>query len=263
VSFSIDLHSKDAHLLHLIKLGFGVGSICVKNRDGAVCYSVNALKDMTNVIVPFFNTYPLTTKKRADFELLKLVVELMNKKEHLTMEGLTKIVSIKASMNRGLSAELQTAFPNIIPASRPILEEAPIKDPNWLTGFAEGESCFFVQLRESKAHRSGVQVLLHFRITQHLRDQVLINSLIDYFGCGSVVVYPKESSVVYLVNKISDILEKIIPFFAKYPLQGAKGQDFLDWCRVARIMETKGHLTQPGLEEIRLIKAGMNRGRSK
>jgi hypothetical protein len=135
-------------------------------------------------------------------------------------------------------------------------------DPNWLTGFTEGESCFFVQLRKSPTHKAGVKVILHFRITQHLRDQALINSLIDYFGCGSVVVHSKESSVVYLVNKISDILEKIIPFLSKYPLQGAKGQDFKDWCKVAHIMETKSHLTQLGLEEIRLIKAGMNRGRS-
>lgn len=83
-------------------------------------------------------------------------------------------------------------------------------------------------MRKSPTHKAGVKVILHFRITQHLRDQALINSLIDYFGCGSVVVHSKESSVVYLVNKISDILEKIIPFLSKYPLQGAKGQDFKD-----------------------------------
>jgi hypothetical protein len=157
---------------------------------------------------------------------------------------------------------LQTAFPNATPVKRPIFEGATIKDPNWLAGFTEGESCFFVQLRKSPTHKAGVQVILHFRITQHLRDQALINSLIGYLGCGSVVVHSKESSVVYLVNKISDILEKILPFFSKYPLQGAKGQDFKDWCKVAHIMETKSHLTQLGLEDIRLIKAGMNRGRS-
>lgn len=128
-SFSIDLHSNDAYLLSQIQLSFGVGSICVKKRDGAVCYSVNSLKDITNVIVPHFNTYTLTTKKRADFELFKLVVELMNKKEHLTTEGLSKIVSIKASMNKGLSEELQTAFPNVTQFQRPIFEGAIIKDP--------------------------------------------------------------------------------------------------------------------------------------
>ena len=35
---------------------------------------------------------PLITQKRADFLLFKLVVELMNKSEHLTPEGLRKIL---------------------------------------------------------------------------------------------------------------------------------------------------------------------------
>ena len=39
--------------------------------------------------------------------------------EHLTMEGLEKIVAIKASLNNGLSAELKAAFPEIIPVPRP------------------------------------------------------------------------------------------------------------------------------------------------
>jgi len=54
----------------------------------------------------------------------------MNRKEHLTMDGLIKIVSIKASMNKGLSEDLQTAFPNVTPVSRPIVDVATIKDPN-------------------------------------------------------------------------------------------------------------------------------------
>ena len=35
----------------------------------------------------------------------------MLKKEHLTNEGLLKIVAIKASMNLGLSDDLKVAFP--------------------------------------------------------------------------------------------------------------------------------------------------------
>jgi len=33
-----------------------------------------------------------------------------NKKEHLTLEGIKKLVSIKSSMNLGLSLELKTIF---------------------------------------------------------------------------------------------------------------------------------------------------------
>lgn len=63
--------------------------------------------------------YPLLTSKQVDFELLKKVVDLMNQKEHLTIEGIQKIVSIKASMNLGLSEELLVAFPDVKPVLRP------------------------------------------------------------------------------------------------------------------------------------------------
>lgn len=46
---------------------------------------------------------------------------MINAKEHLTMEGLHKIVSIKASINRGLNDELKVAFPNTIPTLKPLV----------------------------------------------------------------------------------------------------------------------------------------------
>jgi hypothetical protein len=51
-------------------------------------------------------------------------------KEHLTIVGLLKIVSIKAALNRGLSEKLKSAFPNIEVVSRPKVEDQKIKDPN-------------------------------------------------------------------------------------------------------------------------------------
>ena len=82
-------------------------------------------------------------EKQVDFELLKKVVDLMNQKEHLTIEGIQKIVSIKASMNLGLSEELLVAFPDVKPVLRPSTNENKIEDPNWLAGFISGEGCFF------------------------------------------------------------------------------------------------------------------------
>lgn len=61
----------------------------------------------------------------------------------------------------------------------------------------------------------------------------------------------------------SDLDEKIIPFFEKYPLVGDKLQDFSYFKIAAEIIKVKGHLTEEGLEKIRAIKAEMNRGRNK
>jgi hypothetical protein len=53
----------------------------------------------------------------------------MEQKEHLTSEGLAKIVAIKASMNSGLSSKLK-AFTHVLPVPRPLIEDQEIQDPN-------------------------------------------------------------------------------------------------------------------------------------
>ena len=59
-----------------------------------------------------------------------MTVELMQAREHLSKEGLEKIVAIRASMNLGLSKELIESFPNITPIERPKVEVKKIYDPN-------------------------------------------------------------------------------------------------------------------------------------
>jgi len=81
------------------------------------------------VILDHFNRFPLLTKKRADFELFSQIFNLIDQKEHLTLPGIVKIVSIKASMNLGLPVSLKDAFPDITPIERPQVESILISDP--------------------------------------------------------------------------------------------------------------------------------------
>jgi hypothetical protein len=88
-----------------------------------------------------------------------------------------------------------------------------------------------------------------------------VKSLAKYLDCGLVRPKTKGSTVELLVTKFSDIFDKIIPFFDKYPIQGEKALNFADFCKVAEIIKTQGHLNESGLEQIRLIKVGVNKGR--
>ena len=74
--------------------------------------------------------------------------------------------------------------------------------------------------------------------------------------------YSKRGEAFYfIVTKLSDIENKIIPLFKKHLIHGVKAKDFQDWCKVTELTKNKMHLTKEGLEEIRQIKAGMNTGR--
>jgi hypothetical protein len=87
-----------------------IGSISSHGKD-AVQFRVSSIKDL-QVIVDHFNNFPLITQKWSDFQLFKAAFELVKCKRHLTSEGLIDIVSIKATMNLGLSEELAIAFPS-------------------------------------------------------------------------------------------------------------------------------------------------------
>ena len=50
-------------------------------------------------------------------------------------------------------------------------------------------------------------------------------------------------------------------FFYSYFLHSNKIKDYLDFCKACNIIRDKSHLTKKGLEELRLIKSGMNTGR--
>jgi hypothetical protein len=258
--FQIHLHAKDLPLLKQIKSFFGVGIIQTIENNNSVIYRVANLKELIEIIIPFFDKYPLLTQKRADFELFKSVVMLMKNREHRTREGLLKIVNIKASINKGLSDSLKESFPDVIPVNRPIIETTDIPDPAWISGFSSGESCFDVVLAKNSS-KLNYQTKLRFRITQHVRDRVLLGLIYEYFNCGRLE--NARDTVEFCVTKFSDIENVIIPFFEKYPIQGNKGLDFKDFYKVALLVKDKAHLTASGLDQIRKIKSKINTNRDK
>ena len=60
-------------------------------------------------------------------------------------------------------------------------------------------------------------------------DSVLMESLVNYIGCGRYYTVRNRNEVNFMVNTFSDIYTKIIPFMDKYPLLGAKLQDYLEY----------------------------------
>jgi hypothetical protein len=107
---------------------------------------------------------------------------------------------------------------------------------------------------------SRQSVSLRFALTQHSRDEVLMNSLIDCLSCGRYSSSGRDEGY-FIVSNLSDVCAKIIPLFNKYPLVGAKKQDYLDFVKVAELVKNKAHLTEEGLNQIIKIKSGMNKGR--
>ena len=260
--FQIGLNQRDSSLIYQLKDFFGgIGTISLDKKANVLKYSVASLKELSSIVIPHFKKYPLLTQKGADFLFFEQIVEHMNKGAHLTANGLKQIINIKASMNTGLSEIIKSEFSNNInPAKKGIIQSNIIPDPNWVSGFVSGEGNLDVGIKKSK-NIIGYQVYLRFRISQHARDATLLELIMNYLGAGRLERDYRNPALYLVISKISEVNQIVIPFFNQYPICGIKYLDYLDWCRIANLIESGAHLTNEGLAEIRRIKDGINTGR--
>jgi len=275
LDYKITLHEKDVNLLNQLQIYFSAGSVFNHGKQTKQ-FGVRSIKDL-QILINHFDQYTLKTQKLNDYNLFKEAFKIVLNKEHLTIEGLNKLIAIKALMNRGLTSQLASAFcpldrlikqPTLIAARRGTDSGTNKLDPNWLSGFTSGDGSFQVSIRENSKGKRKPQVILRFSIGQHIRDELLLRSFIEFLGCGNVsnkhsISLQSRSEYIteFRVEKFLDIYVKVIPFFERYPIIGQKSLDFQDFCKVANLMKEKAHLTDEGINEIRKIKAGMNRAR--
>ncbi len=98
--FIITQHSRDRVLMESIAKFFGCG--IVKKRKSEACdFTVTSIKSISDIIIPFFEKYPLRGEKLINYNDFKEVVNLMTSKQHLTEEGYKNILKIKKGMNTG------------------------------------------------------------------------------------------------------------------------------------------------------------------
>lgn len=260
-NFVINLHKRDVELLKLIQTYFGgVGRIS-KERNGCIDFTVSSINQIFTQVIPHFDKYPLITQKNADYLLFKEAVMIMKQGEHLTASGLQAIINIRATLNKGLTPVLMEAFPSTVAIPRPQVNNIDVQsiDPYWVAGFTSGDGTFIVSIRDSKSSQTNGRVSLTFALIQHSRDELLMKSLVDYFGFGKAYTY--KNNTEFKSQSLVDNFEKVIPFFKNYPILGVKSLDFADWCKVATFINNKAHLTKEGFNNIRKIKAGMNKSR--
>jgi hypothetical protein len=256
LSFGINLHKKDQELLENIKVFFNEIGVIMDREKNVIKFTVTSITDL-EIIINHFDKYLLITQKQADYLLFKQVFDLVKHKNHLTFDGLKEIVKLKASINKGLNDELKEAYPDILPTIRPLIKQE-IYNPYWLVGFVSAEGCFRIKISKSNTHKIGYSIGLRFLITQHIRDEQLLISFKNYFGCGEYKQRKGQLAGDFNVNKTSDIFNIIIPFFEKYPLYGIKALNYLNFCKAAEIIKSEKHLSPAGLDLLIKLKNDMN-----
>jgi hypothetical protein len=135
-------------------------------------------------------------------------------------------------------------------------------DAGWVTGFIDGEGCFYVGVNRHSGTKSGYQVLPEFTVVQREENVQLLYALKAFFGCG-VVRRNNGDRMAYRARGLEQLLKHVVPFFVKHPLKSRKRQDFIKFRRVLLMMERGDHLSEEGIAIIRDLTSKMSRGQSR
>ena len=98
--FEIELRADDQEILERICITIGIGRIYDLSYERYgwyphVKYKIGGRKDMVKYLFPFLDRYQLQAKKKFAYEIFKQIVLMMERKEHLTDVGYSKIVELR------------------------------------------------------------------------------------------------------------------------------------------------------------------------
>lgn len=102
ISLAFNISQKDPVILSQFKKHLKCGSLRERKDDGLWYYEVTNFDAIQNNVIPFFNRFNfLSAKKKRDFSKFKQIAKLIENKDHLTIEGILKILEIRREMNDG------------------------------------------------------------------------------------------------------------------------------------------------------------------
>jgi hypothetical protein len=133
----------------------------------------------------------------------------------------------------------------------------------YVAGFVDGEGCFHVALQRNTCTRAGWQLVPEFRVSQDVVRAKVLDLVRRQIGCGVVRENHRRShdhTLVLVVRRRRDLLDRVIPFFERNPLLSCKQQEFQAFARVVRAMEAGEHRSPEGFERIAAEALRMNGG---
>jgi hypothetical protein len=100
-SFSLSLNEKDLDLLENLQAFFKCGWIRESKSDRTFKYEARSIRDLTDMIVPHFERFPLRGDKARSCAGFSRVCRMIEQGDHLQRAGLREIVDVAYEMNLG------------------------------------------------------------------------------------------------------------------------------------------------------------------
>lgn len=131
-------------------------------------------------------------------------------------------------------------------------------NPQYVTGFSDGEACFHLAIGKNPKYKIGYYVNPGFSIALHKKDEDLLRNIQNFFGgIGNLKV--KSNIVQYRIFSLKD-LDIILNHFDNYPLITKKHVDYILFKETINLIKNKEHLTIEGFNKIIALRSSMNLG---
>lgn len=130
--------------------------------------------------------------------------------------------------------------------------------PNYITGLAQTDGSFCCSLKKSKSDRFGIQFVPEFNICSEISSKHVLDEIQLFFGCGRVTINIKNNSASFVVTKISDLYNIIIPHFLNYPVFCAKLHAFKLFHKIVNALFNKNMKTLEERRELLRMALSMN-----
>lgn len=91
----------------------------------------------------------------------------------MTEQGISQLIELKGSLNKGLSKNLRDSFSEINLLERVEFKFDGISSPYWIAGFVSGDGSF--NIKTTKVRTGKVQ--LRFAVNLHIREEEVIKGL--------------------------------------------------------------------------------------
>ena len=139
---------------------------------------------------------------------------------------------------------------------RPSIEAIPASLGSFLSGFAMGEGSFMIVCRKRRATHERFRISAAFNVSQ--RDRVPLDLFRETIGCGTLRRAGNDGWY-WEVNRLSGLRARIVPFFDRFAVVGAKAADYA--CRRAAIeLLATGVVSDADYHQVLALRERMNRG---
>ena len=110
LAFDVVQSESSRDVLEDLQRFFGCGKVYINRRrdnhkEDLLRFNVYRFEDLRTKIVPFFLKNPLRTTKRRNFEKFARIIELMELRRHMSVDGIIEIAEIQQTMNHRKPSE--------------------------------------------------------------------------------------------------------------------------------------------------------------